>query len=96
MTRDEAIYKAQEIFESGTSPRAMADVVDFLVALGLLKFETTVDKDRVAAAERLENMFISVVANGRKCAGQIHVEGAYEILDILTKSGFKITREPGA
>lgn len=96
MTRDEAIYKAQEIFESRGSLRAMSDLVDFLEALGLIKLETPTDKDRIAAAGRLVGMYTVVDVNlaGANRSGKITEEGAYEILDILTKSGFKITKEP--
>jgi hypothetical protein len=91
MTRDEAA----RILENRHWNNPLA-FVDSLEALGLLKLETTADKDRIAAAGRLVGMYTVVDVNmaGANRSAKITEAGAYEILDILTKSGFKITREP--
>ena len=92
MTRKEAIDKCKEYWASGSSTRAM---IDSLVALGLLQLETTTDKDRVAAAERLQNTHVGCyLTQSNSNIAKLSLDGAYEILDILTKSGFRITREP--
>lgn len=91
MTRDEAIRVAQH---TSHAQGAAAALVDNLVALGVLKLNTTEDKDRVAAIERLDGCFIVAKSDSlyHEKAFVLGVEGAAEILDILTKSGFKITR----
>jgi hypothetical protein len=95
MTRDEAIDKLKKL-ETDNYPDW---VIDGLVALGLLHLETTEDKVRVAAAERLTGAFTqtsSMSAVQRQGKGEwsaITRDGALEILDVLTKSGFRITRD---
>jgi hypothetical protein len=93
VTRDEAIDKVKKAV--GHFDRCV-NFVEALSVLGLLKFETTADKDRIAAAERLRGMYtvVDVSMAGANRSGKITEAGAYEILDILTKSGFKIMREP--
>jgi hypothetical protein len=90
MTRDEAARILQN--RHWNNPLAF---VDSLEALGLLKLETPTRCEQLAA-QRLENMFVIVTDRdgARRDAVRIHREGAYEIIDILTKSGFKITKEP--
>ncbi len=92
MTRDEAIKKVEANrgpFHSGF-PIA---VVDSLVALGLLHLETTEDTTRIAAAERLTNTHTHVAGDaGSFMWGKITRDGALEILDVLTKSGFTLSR----
>ncbi len=67
-------------------------VVDGLVDLGVLKLETAEDKDRMLAADCLSGKFTTGEAQGNKWSVRIDQAGAYEMLDILTKNGFKITR----
>jgi hypothetical protein len=89
MTRDEAARILQN--RHWNNPMAF---VDSLEALGLLKLDTTTRCEQLAA-QRLENMFIIVTdRDGARRDVRIHREGAYEIIDILTNSGFKITKEP--
>lgn len=69
--------------------------VDALVAFGLLHLDATSDKDRIAAAERLQGCFMIPMSKEGLELNPVRISkgGAYEILDVLTKSGFKITRE---
>lgn len=97
MTRKEALAKLNGM-QFGWSTQGDDTLVDALVALGVLHLETTEDKVRVAAAERLKNMRINVHAYWQSDTSddqtaRITLDGAFEILDILTKSGFRITRD---
>ncbi len=87
MTRAEAIQKV-----CAHDPAAF---VASLEALGLLHLETTEDKTRIAAAERLTLAFIEVLMEDRITPrnAKITRDGAFEILDVLTKSGFRITKD---
>lgn len=93
MTRDEAIMKINSALIK-KEPEA-AFYVTMLEALGLLHLKTTEDKVRMAAVERLGMAIIEVEytrgADPTNC--RITRNGALEILDVLTKSGFRITRE---
>ena len=92
MTRDEAIKKVNMC---GGNRDDM--LVDGLVQLGLLHLETTEDKVRLAAVERLTGVFVRVDQSAfgndaSKYSSCLSQDGALEILDVLTKSGFRITR----
>jgi hypothetical protein len=90
MTRDEAISKVR-----GCTNMLNSDaLVISLEALGLLRLETTEDKVRVAAAERLTGIHVGVQGDAHsETYAKITQGGALEILDVLTKSGFRITRD---
>jgi hypothetical protein len=69
-----------------------------LEAIGLLHLETTEDKVRLAAVSRLVGVIAEVTHSRNGVTdvrepGRITHEGALEILDVLTKSGFRISRE---
>jgi len=71
-------------------------IVYALEKVGLLKLETAEDNVKIAAAERLRGKLISPAnmdGTVTNAAIRISLDGAYEIIDILDKSGFKITRE---
>lgn len=74
MTRDEAACILQN--RHWNNPLAF---VDSLEALGLLKFETPADKDRIAAINYLS-------LHGYPYLAEI-------IIAVLERGGFKITRE---
>ena len=87
MTRDEAIAIYQK--HSRKPGEVPGWLIDTLVELGVLHLKTTEDIVRVAAVEQLEGMVVDVSHGPQK----ILRRGAFEILDILTKSGFRITRD---
>jgi hypothetical protein len=66
--------------------------VDAFVALGILRLDTIDDETFKAAAERLigSRIPVSTASYINGCV-KLESEGAYEILDVLRKSGFKIT-----
>ena len=64
-------------------------VMAMLKALGLLKVETP----EKAAIDRLVSMIIETERGGVKVMSVITLDGAAEIIDILTKHGFRITRD---
>lgn len=67
--------------------------IDALIALDLLKVETTPDPDRIVAIGRLDGVYTTVrYRDNMQGPVQITREAAVEILDVLLKSGFKITR----
>ena len=89
MTRDEAVAIYWKNFEGTTNHGWF---IDTLVDLGVLHVETTEDTVRIAAAERLIGMHVDV-HNMEIGPQKIGRDGAFEILDILIKSGFRITRD---
>lgn len=91
MTREEAIARVDSVKDEGLLGGSY--IVDILVALGLLHLDVTKDKDRIAAATCLTRKFTTVLSSDGTSVAQLSQDGAYEILNILTKSGFKITRE---
>lgn len=94
MTLDEAIAKLVDAKISSVQFPAFL-FVRACEVLGLLHLETTEDKVRIAAVERL-TLATTYVIGGTgitEHAGKITRDGALEILDVLTKSGFRITRE---
>jgi hypothetical protein len=95
MTRDEAIDKFEKASPLLNAAHRYPDwVIDGLVALGLLHLETTEDKVRVAAAERLMGVHVGVQGDAHsETYAKITQGGAFEILDVLIKSGFRITRD---
>ncbi len=99
MTRDEAItklYMALMRVPLGTQVNSVnwcGSVVDGLADLGVLKLEAAEDKDRMLAANFLLGKFITSAVQENRWYVKIDQAGAYEIIDILTKSGFKITRD---
>lgn len=91
MTRDEAI---QKVTIAGFAGFHADHLVAALESVGLLKLDAIDDATFRAAGERLEGAFVS----GDACGGTLHVAavrldraGAYEVLDVLRKSGFKLT-----
>lgn len=94
MTREEAIAKVNRLYPAEGLSGAF---VDNLVALGLLHIETTEDKVRIAAAERLDTMHVEVHpakgSVGSSYWAKLTRAGAFEIIDILTKSGFRIAKD---
>jgi hypothetical protein len=95
MTRDEAnavvVKHGYGVYPGGQG----ANLIDVLVDLGLLRLETTSGKDRDAAVDRLHGMYVSAVAHGvESTTAKLTLDGAAEIVDVLTKSGFRITKEP--
>lgn len=93
MTRDQAIYEARQTLSTWTTQGA-SDIVDLLAALGLLKLETADDDaNRDAAASCLSGTYVhGIKIDGGFTLVQISPPGAVEIIDVLLKSGFKITR----
>ena len=95
MTREEALEKIAMPRWYGEAGRR-GWLLDALEQLGLLKFDTTEEKDRTAAIDRLAHLHVMVTAvtgdEGIEVAAKLTYDGAAEILDILTKSGFKISR----
>lgn len=91
MTRDEALSKMDPL-AYGTTKRE--ELLDCLVALGLLHLEPAIasqeDTVRIAAVERLTGAWTMVLPTGNSM--KISRRGASEILDVLTKSGFRITK----
>lgn len=70
-------------------------VVYALEKIGLLKLESPEDSIVQEAAACLTGAFINVQDRFGACGDpkRIHASGAAEIVDVLLKSGFKITRE---
>lgn len=73
-------------------------LVKALQALGLLHLAPAVagqdDAVRIAAAERLVQAHTQIFSrNDSAIWGKMTRDGAYEILDVLLKSGFKITHD---
>lgn len=107
MTRDEAVKKLEVSWAAvlQVSPNCSSHLqfVTALEALGLLHLDPAIagteDKVRIAAASRLEGVIVYVTHSRQggysavKEPGKITPDGALEILDVLTKSGFRITRE---
>jgi hypothetical protein len=95
VTREEAINIATGPYAKASNLRdwSRADCfVDALEALGLLKFDTVDDAMFRAAGKALVGAYIHV-STASYIGGAVKLEesGAYEILDVLRKSGFKIT-----
>ena len=86
MTRDEAVAIYWKNFEGTTNHGWF---IDTLVDLGVLHVETTENKVRIAAADQLTGVGVTT-SLGAAALGR---DGAFEILDILIKSGFRITRD---
>ncbi len=92
MTRDEAI----KIAGGKASIIPWPDrFVDSLVELGLLKLDPPND-DIALAIDRLTGCFVHVRhgfdGDSLRAVYRLDREGAGEILDVLLKSGFKVTR----
>lgn len=101
MTRDEAIKIAAGPYEAASGSWGRTDcLIDALVALGLLKLDTIDDPTFKAAGERLTGVYVegnSTSQSPTKIGGagifSLTPQGAYEALDVLRKSGFKVTRD---
>lgn len=91
MTRTEAIAKITTKLTPWSAAVA-EQIVDALIALGLLKVETQEQSVRVAAIERLDEVFVSVHVDGWMKHGRLSRGSAIAIVDLLLKSGFKIVR----
>lgn len=95
MTRYEAIQKLTTIQDSATGPLWPTQfLVDSLAALGLLTFE---DKEKITVLSAVDLLYGRRVCiidrDGDLKSEQLSRPGAAEIIDILTKSGFRITRD---
>lgn len=98
MTRDEARAKLNAdrdgLWGAGYADRFLTALEE----LGLLKLDTRAEElTRCAAIEHLVGMFVmtdSAVNDSRQNSmpRRLNPESAAEIIDILTKSGFHITR----
>lgn len=96
MTRDEAIAKVHDAM-SQPGPHTHG-FVDALVSLGLIKLETREEASAEAAVRRLTNVIVmtdSAVKDSRvdHMPRKLTHGGATEIIDVLVKSGFRITRD---
>lgn len=83
MTRDEAIAIVTGV------DCAAGKWVDAFVELGMLKLDAPAEKDHVAAINRLQHIFVHVYGGA---VTQLAYDGAAEVIDVLLKSGFKITK----
>ena len=96
MTREEAVNKLRAVSNNyGWGPDRAGYFVDALEALGLLEFTKMEDVVFKAAGEMLRGSLVdvkldSVLGNGPR---RLTEAGAYEVLDVLRKSGFKVVRE---
>ena len=95
MTRDEAIQIMLPLYRSPYSDdkdRAKL-FVEVLCGLGLLKLD---DRVETAAIDRLRDAYFhfnsSSLTNRGNFVGKLTLDGAAEVVDVLLKSGFKITR----
>ena len=88
MTRLEAIKICIPVWGN-----AAPEIVDALTKLGALHLESTEDKVRIAAIERLTNAMCQAERAPLANVARITAVGAAEIIDVLTKSGFRITRD---
>jgi hypothetical protein len=92
VTREEAIRK---VTATGYAGFRADHLIGALESLGLLKLDTIDDATFRAASERLKN--VSVCINPINTSGfqvgqaRLSEAGAYEVLDVLRKAGFKIT-----
>ena len=95
MTRLEAVAKLVPVCRRyNWGPDSADYFVDALEAIGLLEVTSVEDTTFKEAGERLANMFVKTTdphySNGQS---RLTLDGAYEVLDILRKSGFKVVRE---
>ena len=105
MTRNEAVSKVNAVFTARWPANDATDgsaiFVDSLIALGLFIPTSIDDATFKAAAERLDGVKISVVQSGSGTYAEmahsriatVDRAGALEIMDVLRKSGFKVTKE---
>lgn len=97
MTREEARKCLNPVFSSNEyNDDTKNRWIDSFVALGMLKLDNPMDSDRIAAIDRLYKIHVGIDVIGRgfdnTITGQLSLDGAAEVLDVLIKSGFKITR----
>ena len=89
MTRNQAIKIVGSVQSGGEAGEYF---VTALAALGLLKFDAIDDETFRKAGAVLWNKRVTIIGEyGSTEIGQLAQGGAYEVLDILRKSGFKIT-----
>jgi hypothetical protein len=88
MTRDEAIKALYNIPSTGN---AGADFVDSLAALGLLDLDTLGAVE--SAVTELTGKMIHVDRAPLISVARLSMTTAREIIGLLTKAGFRITRE---
>ena len=93
MTRDEAI--ATYMQECTRADRDEHWFVDCLAALGILDLESDMCRVQDEAAHRLSGLCIVLErgATGTNFPAYVTKAAAYEIVNTLTKSGFRITRD---
>jgi hypothetical protein len=88
MTREEA-----EAIYAKTVAASDMRIINLLVDLGVLKLDAPYDATREDVAKRLEHMAIMVWSETvmpTTYSRKIAREGAVEIVDILTRAGFRI------
>ena len=102
MTREEATHVFHAALMYRLRPGVDAhsynwceSIVHALEKLGLLELESPEDSIVQEAVARLTGALINTQSRFGECgeAKRIHSSGAAEIVDILLKSGFKITKE---
>lgn len=92
MTREQALDRLRSLGADWDIGNVA--LVDSLIELGLLKVETTEALVLTAAVQLLQNMIIPCRPTQHgNTAAKLTRDGAMEVLDILTKSGFRITRD---
>jgi hypothetical protein len=85
MTREEAIEVCKPVWGGCSN-----DVVRCLERLGLLKLETIDDATFKSGVDALTGRRVCLINGG---VSIISRDGAGEVMDVLRKSGFKITKE---
>ena len=90
MTREEAIKIARQGIEwySKTDTDRGRLMVEMLEKLGLLKLSPS--QEHIEAARILDGFWVRVESYG---IGMVTPAGAQDIISLLTKSGFKITKD---
>lgn len=81
MTRDDALRRVRAVFESSVTERQMADFVDALALLNVIKLEP----DSTDPAHFLSGRIISVDTK--------HPNWGKGIIDTLDEGGFKVVRK---
>lgn len=99
MTREDANNKFYVTFQNGARDAQPGSynwcqaLIAALESVGALKLDDPEEKDRLAAISYLEEKFVEVQSTGNaRNSERLTRDGAAEVLDILLKSGFKITR----
>jgi hypothetical protein len=101
VTRDDAYKtvnaqwrKTFHLVEPDSSKNYANWFVDCLEALGVLTIDTIDDQTFGAAAERLTGARVNIYQPASDLSvARLNLEGALEVMDVLRKSGFRITKE---